>query len=217
MDKCYNCLCLKSPYCSVNGYYCYNCLNKDLSHKSPDPNKPGYFINDLQSYKSLKFNNNKFLINNNFKVIKTDKNEDSLYNAISIAFDNKITIDDIRYIVGDNQTEEIYQFYKNLALAEEKYKFMKNINSLDEFKLFIKRTGRDYTSNNCIFADENALNIISNKLKVKILILNNDKQITNIILPKSKYLLGCIYLCLDEKCNLPYYKLLIINNQKIIN
>lgn len=183
LRKCYMCNCETYPYCSIIGKICKNCM-KDLQHKKQNNENNGYFDDIKLIKKNIRKSNKKRIIK------RTNPDGDCLYQSMTIIFNNKITVNDIRKMVADKQTKDHYDHYKSLEMTKD-FEFMRNIDTFIQFKQYIKKEGRIYGSDKCFWGDENILNILSEEYRLNINIFDKNCKLLNNIgnYDKSVYLL----------------------------
>lgn len=214
--KCYNCNCEKYPFCNINGFICTVCIDNN-HHFSPDFNNLGYFrkdTNDIVSiFKNLDKHEDKHE-DNEFSIVTIPPNGDCLFNSVSKAFHNYVTVSNLRHVVACKQTPETYKAYK-ASQEDDELKFMNSINSLEEFRAFIKKGGKNHGAQNCFWGDENAINILSNEFKVTFVILDKDGSHKSSISP-SIPLDNMYYIFLLHSDN-SHYDLLKFNNCTVVN
>lgn len=226
LKNCYKCDCEHYPYCHILGNICNECFDTDhLTHKTPMPKAPGEFRHIRHrptkcGTKDVSKDVSKDVdVKCSFRVIDTDPSGDCLYQAISLALDGKISIQDLRNLVASRQTEDSFAVYKMLADEEESGEFsvIEHANSLEEFRTIIKRCGSDYGSNNCLWGDENSLYHISNELQLIFVIFSTKGKFLQKIQPEK---LPCrkhyIVLQMDQNKGVEHFNLLEFADHAIL-
>ena len=173
---CYMCDCQTFPYCSIDGFVCNECFDvKNYIHYTKDK-EPGVFKknNNVNQVSSLEKNS---IIYPYIQDIITIGNGDCLYECVSHAFCDKISIEDFRNLVAQNQTKDTYEMYKVLSKSNSEYKCIKKVKTFRQFKNVIQRCGWDINGyKNVMWGDENAINIISGEWNI-IFVIFNEKGI----------------------------------------
>jgi len=177
---CKECDCEKYPWCVYMGGLCKSCVDLNTyTHKMPLRNCPGEYSTPRDTK-----NRESKIEYPHLEIIKTELNGDCLYSAISLAFEGKISVNDLRYLVAHHQTPETYETYKDLASFMPEYLPIKAAHSLRDFRVLIKKTGDDVGVQHCVWGDENALQIISTFLRLGIKIFNEKGQYIQQIVPE---------------------------------
>lgn len=207
MYSCKECECASFPWCSKFGSLCKECV--DLSsyiHKRPLRNNPGRYAIDPESSHSIPNDNIDYPY---IQVLKTSPNGDCLYKSISIAFDGLITVEDLRHLVARYQTQTTFDMYKELSKFMPEFRPIKGTSCLRDFRILIKKTGGDIGIGNCVWGDENSLQIISTSLRLGIMIFNEKGKFMQSLNPEPIYM--------HENTIPRRYILLLLNNSKAGN
>ena len=218
---CRECDCERYPWCVNLGGLCKECVDLNTyTHKLPLRSNPVKYANPSDCLSNIK---QPKMTDINIKIIKTKIDGDCLYSAISLAFDGLITIEDLRYLVAINQTEDTFKTYKELATYMPEYRVLSSANSIRDFRVLIKKSGEDVGVENCIWGDENALQIISTFLRLGIKIFNEKGQYIQQIIPErtttydnttpTRYVL--LLLNSSKPAN-EHYNLLQFNNHTLL-
>ena len=212
---CYKCDCETYPYCSIDGHPCPECFDLySFSHKSCDKHKLGMFIKTQSSrlQKQIK------IVDPYIQIIATDPNGDCLYKCLSEAFLGKISVKNFRNLVAQNQSIDTFQAYKTLAENRPEYSCVKAARTLRQFKNLIQRLGRDIGVNQCLWGDENALQIISNVWHISFKIFNEKGYQIQSIIPEHKQVSRIVLLRLNqsEGEGVEHYSLMFYNNHTVL-
>lgn len=179
---CKDCDCEQYPWCSYLGGLCRECVDlNSYTHKRPLRSKPGQYGIDKNEIAKNEITSIKYP---RIRVIKTEKDGDCLYSAISLAFNGKLSVKDLRYLVATHQSEDTFHTYRELSTFMPEYRPIRATQSLRDFRVLIKRTGEDVGPTNCLWGDENALQIISTFLRLGIKIFNEKGQYIQEIVPE---------------------------------
>lgn len=179
--SCKECDCESYPWCTFMGGLCRECIDLNTYvHKRPLRNKPGEYSIDRKSSVSREPKVEYMYL----KMINTPLDGDCLYKAISMAFNDKITVEQLRYLVATHQTNNTFETYKELATFMPEYRPITGAHCLRDFRILIKKTGEDIGVGNCFWGDENALQIISTFLRLGIAIFNEKGQFIQQITPE---------------------------------
>lgn len=182
MYACKDCDCESYPWCTKLGGLCRECIDlQNYVHKKPLRSKPGRYDTDKSEINNIAHTTLNYPF---IKVIPTTLDGDCLYTAISIAFDKKITVKDLRHLVARYQTESTYNTYKELSSFMSEYRPIQPTKSLRDFRILIKKTGKDVGIGNCVWGDENTLQILSTSLRLGIIIFNEKGQYIQHIIPE---------------------------------
>lgn len=181
---CKECDCESYPWCTYLGGLCRECVDlTSYTHKRPLRSKPGEYSIDRSALSNENAENVE-IDYPHVKIIPTPLDGDCLYAAISLAFDSKITVEQLRYLVARYQTPETFDTYKELASFMPEYRPVRATHSLRDFRVLIKKTGEDMGVNNCLWGDENALQIMATFLRLGIEIFNEKGQHVQSITPE---------------------------------
>lgn len=214
MCSCKDCECETYPYCTnVLGKLCKECFDiKFYIHKTPVKNDPGRFhLFETQMSETP-------ITHPYIKILSTALDGDCLYSAISLAFDKKITVEMLRFLVASNQNQDTYQAYKELSSYMQEYEPIKGTHSMGEFKILMKKTGEQIGCTACIWGDENALQIIASEYNLTFVIFNEKGQhIQKINASNSNNQSRYILLLLNSsKQGNEHYNLLQFNNHRLL-
>lgn len=224
MYACKDCDCETYPWC-VNKYIggiCRECFDlESYTHKKALRSKPGLYGVDKKEISKLL---TPIKIEYPYiKLIPTPLDGDCLYQSISKAFEGKITVEDLRYLVAQCQNNTTFQTYKELSGFMSEYRPIRGANSLRDFKILIKKTGEDVGCNNCVWGDENSLAIISTMFRLGFMIFNEKGSLIQEIYPErtstfstrdpSRYLL---LLLNGSKSGQEHYNLLEFNHHTLL-
>jgi hypothetical protein len=222
LNKCHYCNCKTSPLCTINGSICHDCFDVwAFKHKRFDTHNLsciGFCLDepDHEPDKSKEYTPKRPKI----ELIPIPGDGDCLYTCISKALPTKISVKDLRKLVANHQTEETFNNYKNSFPEEFKFE------TLMQFKNFIKRTGEENGTGNCMWGDENAMQIISNEFLLHIVIFNRKGDFIQSIEPEfdpeeeipRRYAKRYILLMLDnETANCEHYSLLKFDRKRLIS
>lgn len=218
MCSCKDCECETYPYCiNALGKLCKECFDiQYYTHKTPVKNDPGRF--HLYDNKNQRIDTPITPITHPYiKILSTALDGDCLYSAISLAFDKKITVEMLRFLVASNQNQDTYQAYKELSSYMQEYEPIKGTHSIGEFKILMKKTGEQIGCTACIWGDENALQIIATEYNLTFVIFNEKGQhiqkINSLNNQTSRYVL---LLLNSSKQGNEHYNLLQFNNHRLI-
>lgn len=192
--KCYQCDCLTAPYCCIGGELCLECFDySHFQHKKPREKFPGTFLpikcsnaddhhNEECKHNFLKCDK---AVKMSFFVVRSPPDGDCLYTSISNAMDQKISVKYLRRLVSRKQTTETYTSYMTLADNPEfaEYHNLSHLQSFDQFRHFIQLCGSEVGAAECIWGDENALQIISNEYGFNFVIFNEKGSIIQKVIP----------------------------------
>ncbi len=205
MYGCKDCDCEKYPWCTYLGGLCRECVDlHHYVHKKPLRSKAGCFSTDPNSIKDTPSIDYPYI-----KIIKTSLDGDCLFSAISEAFNGKLTIKDLRHLVARYQTRETFETYTELAGFMPEYRPIRAAHSLRDFRVLIKKTGDDVGIENCVWGDENSIQIISTCLRLGIMIFNEKGKFVQSITPERTSTFN------DTKSS--RYVLLLLNSSKAGN
>jgi hypothetical protein len=186
MYSCKDCDCGTYPWCSNRGGLCSECVDlTTYTHKKPLRKKPGRFGSedpeaspqDPDTYPEITYPY--------ITVIDTPPDGDCLYKAISFAFDEKLTVQDLRQLVARFQTDSTYGTYRELSKYMPEYTPVKAAHNIRDFRILIKKCGQDVGCSMCVWGDENALQIFSTFLRLGIIIFNEKGQYIQKIVPEK--------------------------------
>ena len=148
LTLCDNCGCARYPCCNINGALCPDCMLDCRTHRDSSPLIT--FSPDVKT---------------KFVEVPVEMNGDCLFSCVVRAFNNVISIEELRDAVARKQTSETFRAYKQLQKTE--FPYMKPLSSLIEFQAFIRKRGHYFGAHQCYWGDENALEILSDNLKVR--------------------------------------------------
>jgi hypothetical protein len=190
--KCYQCDCLTAPYCSIGGELCVECFDySHFQHKKARSKFPGTFLDIKCDEKCTATTAATTMTKAAFFVVRSPPDGDCLYTCVSNALDQKISVKYLRRLVSRMQTIEMYNAY--MALADDPnfpdYHNMRQIQSFDQFRHFIQLCGSDVGAAECIWGDENALEIISNEYGITFVIFNEKGSIVQKVEPNNETVL----------------------------
>lgn len=216
MCACKDCDCETYPYCTTLGMLCRECFDVEkYEHKIPIKNDPGKYQITVSSKKEPPVITHPYI-----KIIPTPLDGDCLYKAVSLAFDEKITVEALRFLVATNQTEVTYGTYKELSTYMSEYEPIKASHNIQDFRILLKKTGEQIGCTNCVWGDENALQIIATQYNIIFVIFNEKGQHIQKITPANltnsfngRYVL---LLLNSSKQGNEHYNLLQFNNRKLI-
>lgn len=181
MYACKDCDCECYPLCTYMGGLCTTCMDLNTyTHKlalRSDPGEYGIPPNVEIYDPEITFPH--------IKIIKTDLDGDCLYSAISKAFKGKITVNDLRYLVAKHQDDVTFATYRELSSFMPEYRLIRPLESLRDFRILVKRSGQDVGVNNCVWGDENALQIISTFMRLGIKVFNEKGDYIQQIMPEE--------------------------------
>lgn len=201
---CKECDCESYPWCTFMGGLCRECVDlTSYTHKLALRSKPGkYSVDNLRNRERAQ---EPEIVHPYLKLINTPLDGDCLYKAISLAFNSKLTVEQLRYLVATHQSNNTFDIYKELASFMPEYRPIRAAHSLRDFRILIKKTGEDVGVNNCLWGDENALQIISTFLRLGIAIFNEKGQYIQQIVPERTTF---------DNITPTRYALLILNSSK---
>ena len=219
MYACKDCDCESYPWCTINGDLCKGCVDiVRYTHQKPLRSNPGLYATQQQKRQPQSKIDYPYI-----SLIATPPDGDCLYTAISLAFNQKITISDLRHLVARCQTNSTFETYKELSTFMPEYRAITGTRSLRDFRILIKKTGEDFGIGNCVWGDENALQIISTSLRLGIMIFNQKGKFLQQILPEkttthtnnrpSRYTL---LLLNSGKAGNEHYNLLEFNRHRLL-
>ena len=223
--KCVMCNCETHPVCSVDGQVCKCCFDiVNFCHKRKNVEKPGHF-------KDKGFTPQQWQLSNDpppplivefpkLEIEYADGDGDCLYTSISNALYKCVSKHALRRLVADNQTRATFESYKNIYTKE-----LVQIKTLRQFKNVLKQCGSDYGAFNCIWGDENALQIISNDYLINFCIFNEEFNLISTISPQTEeiangmeYSKRFILLLLNNgKSGQEHYNLLKFDRKRILS
>lgn len=202
MYCCKYCDCDGYPWCVYMGGLCKHCVDlNEYHHKLPLRSRPGEY-----SSASRKTSKSPEITYPRLRIIKTDVDGDCLYQSISLALSGALSINQLRYLVSIHQTNSTFAAYKELSTFMPEYRQLHCIHSLRDFRLLIRKSGKDIGVKNCIWGDENALQIISTFLRLGIKIFNEKGQYIQEIIPERTSTF--------DNTNPSKYVLLLLNSSK---
>ena len=200
--KCFKCNCETKPFCSVNGRPCDKCIDIcTLVHYQPREILPGTHIKKKCKHSSSASASRKTFPFDTISVggkglivIKTKGNGDCLYESLSKAFGGLLTIEDLRALVSNNQTEAMYDNYMDLSDQNIFGKQLDTIESFAQFRHYIQKCGYDDScggsSGNVMWGDENAIQIISNVWLLTFIVFNEKGNIIQRVEPAKTGVCG---------------------------
>lgn len=214
--KCYKCNCDSFPMCidiGGSGELCTECFDVDkYAHKLVCTSKPGKFKTNDEKAKVV------HVKKPSINIVNMPSDGDCLYNAFKTAFNNGITVEDLRYLVSRKQSPESFRAYKTLAdwkMAE--FNAIRGSKTLREFKNVIQHPGSKVGASHCVWGDENAMRIISNAFYIGVLIFNEKGALIQTIKPEFKNAKRFILLQLNTRIpDNEHYDLLIFNEHTLI-
>lgn len=209
MYSCKECDCETFPWCSSRGGLCTECVDLETyTHKRPLRKKPGKFGVEDSEQSSENSNSTDYpeITYPYIKVIDTPPDGDCLYKAISLAFDGKLSVQDLRNLVARYQSEGTFSTYRELAKYMPEYTPVKAAHNIRDFRILLKKCGQDVGCTMCVWGDENALQIFSTFLRLGIIIFNEKGQYIQKIMPERTNTY--------QNHNASRYVLLILNGSK---
>lgn len=186
LNRCYRCDCKtrSTRVCTWQGEPCKECFSfVTYQHFLPNPAEPGLYVKVERP-----------LVNRaiprslQISEIPTDGNGDCLYDCIARALGTDtewVPIADLRSFVARKQTTDNFSAYKTLASQSEEYSVLSRVRSLRGFQNVIRRCGSDVGPEECLWGDENVLNIISTAYKVRFAVFDDRGKIIQIIMPEE--------------------------------
>lgn len=239
--KCYKCNCDTFPICICIGNtseLCNECFDiENFNHKLPCKSSPGKFqisstltneskiASTPDSGKSSRTSTSTPLGSSTVKnpsinVINMPRDGDCLYKAFSTAFNNGVSVENLRFLVSKKQSIESFKSYKTLAdWKMSEYSAIKGAKTLREFKNVIQYPGYKVGPEHCVWGDENTMRIISNAFRLGILIFNEKNVLVQTIVPEFNNQTKR-YILLRLNTMYPgneHYDLLIFNRHPLIN
>jgi hypothetical protein len=204
--KCYKCNCESSPYCTIGGELCLECFDYEhFQHRKPRSKFPGTFLKYCRGgecetctrTRTYNPSNGKM----NFYVVRSPPDGDCMYTCISNALNQKISVQNLRRLVSSKQTKETYENYMDLydmtmATVNEdgsvndegarelpEFCTLEHIKSFDQFRHYIQLCGSEVGTGECMWGDENALQICSNEYGITFVIFNEKGSIIQKVSP----------------------------------
>lgn len=184
LTKCYNCDCATlatTKLCTWHGEPCKECFDiTTYQHLQPDPNHPGLFKSDLnQPTPQLRR-----IEHPRISEIQTDPNGDCLYDCLSKALGGT-PIDMIRAFVARSQTQDTFDAYKTVSKHSDGYGVLQNVRTLRGLKNTIQRCGAVVGSSECLWGDENTLQIIANGYLLRLAVFDTTGKLIQKVEPDS--------------------------------
>lgn len=223
VSSCFYCDCKTYPFCTVFGSVCENCFDIwSLKHKNKNTDNfacTGF----CKEYEDIEPSVKTYdPINPKIEIVTVKGDGDCLYRCICKALpcNGRITIKDLRYLVAKNQNEITFECYKS------SFPFFQKVRSLRGFQNLIMKCGEEVGTGNCIWGDENALQIISNEYLAHIAIFNEKGNLVQTILPSvdedteipKRYVKRFILLLIDNSTDgNEHYYLLKFDNKRLIS
>lgn len=197
MYACKDCDCETYPWCTTLHGVCGECFDiNEYKHKQALRQEPGKYAIDRNNIK----NKEPTITYPYIQKVSIPPDGDCLYKSISIAYDKKIDVKKLRCFVANKQTPHIYNTYKEISKSMKGYTPIEKINNLRELKMLIKKMGKDIGIRDCMWGDENSLQILVNIFNIQIVIFNEQGRLIQTITP-----------C--DNNNTPRYIMLSLNNQ----
>jgi hypothetical protein len=177
LTKCFYCDCAtdKTGVCTWHGEPCKECFDvTTYQHYQVDPNHPGLFT------QSTARNELRRIEHPRISEIPTDPNGDCLYDCVSKALGG-VPISDLRAFVSRSQTQDTFEAYRTISRNSPGYDVLQKVRTLRGLKNTIQRCGSTVGSNECLWGDENAIQILSNGYLLRFAVFDTTgKMIQNV-------------------------------------
>lgn len=193
--KCYKCDCETADcgICTWFGEPCAECFDlTTYSHLQPNPRHPSRFLKNSHHPEKLR----RSVSHAEIEEISTDGNGDCLYECIATALSttglHRISISDIRAFVARKQNDETFSIYKSLAGRTrsntdfEEYQCLKKVRTLRGFKNVIQRCGANVGPDECMWGDENTLQVLADGYRLRFAIFDHTGNLIQIIEPNQE-------------------------------
>lgn len=199
--KCYQCDCTTAPFCTIAGELCHECFDyTHFVHKKPREKFPGTF----SPYTECPHSDGTASTTTEgarFYVVRSPSDGDCLYHCVCNALTAsnastgskitttskittcKFTVEMLRRLVSRRQTEHTYNMYMTLADTTDEYANLRDIQSFSQFRQFIRRCGSTVGAEECLWGDENALQIFSNEYGITFVVFNEKGNVIQKVLP----------------------------------
>lgn len=202
--KCYQCDCTTAPFCTIAGELCHECFDyTHFVHKKPREKFPGTFSPYTECPHTGAGNTT--TEGARFYVVRSPSDGDCLYHCVCNALNalntltvsaalnastgskitttSKFTVEMLRRLVSRRQTEHTYNMYMTLADTTDEYANLREIQSFSQFRQFIRQCGSTVGAEECLWGDENALQIFSNEYGLTFVVFNEKGNVIQKVLP----------------------------------
>lgn len=221
LTRCYYCDCqtINTGVCTWQGEPCKRCFDMvTYRHLQPNDAEPGLHITG-SSPPSRKRQITKIQI----EEIPTDGNGDCLYACIVRALGNgrnQLSVEELRAFVARMQTDDMFHAYKTLAARtsdqSSDYPALERVRSLRGFQNVIRRCGKNVGADQCLWGDENTLNIVSNAYHLRFIIFDDQGKIMQVINANSPTVHTILLRLSSALKNSEHYTLLKFNDQTLL-
>lgn len=224
LSRCYKCNCNSYPICTWYGEPCGECFDVgSFHHQSPD-NRLGIFIKRGQLGRApptaLHTQADRPLTNTKVAEVKTDASGDCLYDCIAKAFNrylnahvstSPITISDLRHFASRKQNQAMFDAYRSVG----HYECLAKVHTLRGFRNVMQQSGSDVGVENCLWGDENTLQIFSDAFHLRIVVFNERGKMIQFI-GQEDYSHTLLLRLNRRKAGNEHYTLLEFNDQTIL-
>jgi hypothetical protein len=190
LQRCFKCDCRTYPICTWFGEPCKECFQPaSFRHKRSCGDRPGLFENGPSASDAR--TEDRPLIHTRVTEIRTSANGDCFYDCIAKALNRylnksvataEIGTAELRYFASRQQTQATFEAYRTASLAnEDEYKCVARARNLRAFRNAMQQTGDEVGVENCLWGDENALQIVSDAFHLRILVFDQRGQMIQVI------------------------------------
>jgi hypothetical protein len=151
----------------------------------------------------------KFMNDDNFTIMDISPDGDCFFKVLAEALqDPKYTVQILRDLLADKITKEKFEYYKSLEAAE--YGYMKGIESVDEFRNYVRKMGR----NGGFWADQWAISELESILKVKVIIFDKIQGVIRCPVDNYDEPINPTYYIMTSYINGNHYELICYNDMR---